>query len=536
MAGFDSIDNFISEISSAGKFQRADFMIGTAGLGTTVNGRWYDMTYFQGTPPNWIHGNYIQNYDFTAGTNGWTLGSANWAWTPATHVLTRTANADLSTVTQNTLCESGVSYKVTYTLTRTAGGLTVSLGGTNGTQRTASGTYIEIISCGANANAPLIFTPDATFAGTIDLIIVQRHLAWIPYGSNLVPGNEHLLFTGGDVSPDTKHIINMGIWGNAAATAPATIVLVDMLGCYPFIATDSASVQTLTQGTNFVANGTFTGNANSWTVGSGWTYNSNAVDHNTNGTANLSQTPTITPRAGLTYEITYTISNFTVGGDLTVGFGGGTSIRTITGNGTYTEIITATGAGDLYFTPPNSGRFTIDTISCYFGIPRYSDGVGVRAFYSLQNLNGANASNFVMTYTNTIGTNGAGTGSRGLGCTVAQTASAIVGHIAHSGAAANQFGPYLPLQGPDVGIRSIQSCQFTAAQATANGCVNIVLVKPLASIPVTTSFVSAERDLMNQLPSLPRIKDGAVLGFLVFVGNTLAAGNLYGGYIDCAWS
>lgn len=533
MAGFSSTDDFLNEITTNGKFQRADWFKGTTGLGVTVAGRWYDMTSFPGYPANWIHGNYIQNYDFLAGTTNWTLGSANWAYTPGTNLVTRTANADVSTLSQNTQCENGVTYKVTYTITRSAGTLTPSLGGTNGTGRALSGTYTEDIVCGASANAPLTFTPDATFAGTVDLVIVQRQRAFTPYHSSGTwnVGRDISCYTGGDVAPDTKHIVNAGVWGNAATTAPAVVMLVDMLGCYPFIQTDSASVQTLTQGTNYVTNGTFTGNANSWTVGSGWAYNANAVDKSSDGTATLSQATTITPKAGLTYEVTYTISNWTVG-DITVGFGGGTAAtRTNVGNGTFTDIIVATAdTGSLTFTPSNTARYTIDTVTCNFGIPRYTDGVGVRACYALQNLNGANAANFVMSYTNTSGTSG-----RTLAATVANTASAIVGHLPHTGVATGNTGPFLPLSSGDVGVRSVQSAQFSAAQATALGAVNLILYKPLVSIPITTAFVASERDLMNQLPSLPRLRDGACLGILVFAGAVVAAGNQFQGYLDCAW-
>jgi hypothetical protein len=529
--GFTSLDDLIGDVSDGGQFWRTDFLKGATGIGTVVAGRWYDMTYFAGYPSNWVHGNYVRNYDFLAGTANWTLGSANWAYTPATHVVTRTANADLSTVSQNTQCEQGVTYRVTYTVTRTAGSVTISLGGTAGTARSAAGTFIENIVCGATANAPVTITPDATFAGTIDLVIVQRQRAFTPYTANSswYVGDDPNTGNGGDVSPDTKHILNLGVWTQTAVGAPAVLAIFDMLGCYPQVATDSAASQTLTQGTDHVANGTFTGSAASWTVGAAWAYNSNAVDKNADGVSTLSQTTAITPKAGLTYLVTYTISNMTVGGDLTIGFGGGTATRTLA-NGTYTEVIEASTTGDLIFTPPNSSRFTIDSVSVTFGVPRYGDGSGVRAFYSLQNANGANAANFVMSYTNADGTAG-----RNLGQTVAQTASAIVGHVAHSGVATGNTGLHLPLQGGDTGIRSVQSAQFSAAQATANGCVNLVLVRPLATIPITTAFVATERDLLSQLPSLPRVRDGAVLGYAIFAGAVITAGTSYQGYIDMGW-
>jgi hypothetical protein len=533
--GFDSIDNFISEVSQAGKFNRVDWAKGLTGLGTVVAGRWYDTTIFPGNPPNWVHGNYVFNYDFTAGSNGWTLGSG-WTWTQATHLVTK-AVAATTAVEQNTACESGVTYRVTYTMTRGAGTLTPSLGGTALTARSAGGTYYQDIACGATANAPIAFTADSSFTGTVDLVIIQRLKNWTPYIDTVGKiGSEHAVYSGGNTGAETKHIVNAGIWAAGALSAPCVVMVVDMLGCYPGLPFPTTSAQTLAQGTNFIANGTFTGSAASWTTGAGWTYNSDAVDKGA-GAGNLSQTTAIAAVAGMTYEITYTISNYSVGGVLTIGYGGGTTTRTINANGTYTDLVVATGAGDIIFSAVDAARFTLDTVTAYYGIPRYSDGNGVKAFTMVQSTPAAMVSSmFSMGYTNTVGTNGAGTASRGLGCAVMAQTAPIIGHINHSGQAASQFGPFLPLQGGDTGIRSVQSTQLSVVGTTADSTYNLVLCKPLFSIPINTVGAGVERDFMNQLPSLPRLRDGAVLGFLVFAGAVIPAAATYTGNIDVAWS
>jgi hypothetical protein len=239
----------------------------------------------------------------------------------------------------------------------------------------------------------------------------------------------------------------------------------------------------------------------------------------------------------MTYEITYTISNYSVGGVLTIGYGGGTTTRTINANGTYTDLVVATGAGDIIFSAVDAARFTLDTVTAYYGIPRYSDGNGVKAFTMVQSTPAAMVSSmFSMGYTNTVGTNGAGTASRGLGCAVMAQTAPIIGHINHSGQAASQFGPFLPLQGGDTGIRSVQSTQLSVVGTTADSTYNLVLCKPLFSIPINTVGAGVERDFMNQLPSLPRLRDGAVLGFLVFAGAVIPAAATYTGNIDVAWS
>lgn len=163
-------------------------------------------------------------------------------------------------------------------------------------------------------------------------------------------------------------------------------------------------------------------------------------------------------------------------------------------------------------------------------LPRYTDGKGVRAFVVAATTIGAVAHNFQMTYTNQNGTSG-----KNLPVTVSMTVSAIVPHIGHSGVAANNYGPFLPLAAGDSGIESIQTVQLSAASGTANTFYHVVLCRPLTTIPITTASVLSERDLMNQLPSLPEIKDGAVLDFLYFAGAaTGASTNFYGG-IEVAW-
>jgi hypothetical protein len=85
----------------------------------------------------------------------------------------------------------------------------------------------------------------------------------------------------------------------------------------------------------------------------------------------------------------------------------------------------------------------------------------------------------------------------------------------------------------DTGIRSVQTLTLSAASLA--GTAALCLYKPLAVLPITTLGVCAERDLMNQLPSLPQIQDGACLTWLYFTGAATAAStNLYG-YCDFAY-
>jgi hypothetical protein len=158
---------------------------------------------------------------------------------------------------------------------------------------------------------------------------------------------------------------------------------------------------------------------------------------------------------------------------------------------------------------------------------RYANGAGCRLFWVQTATNGATAQNISLSYTDQ-----GGTGGNALPVTVSMTASTIAGHISHSGTATNNYGPFLPLASGDSGVQNVASVTFSAAN-TGTGA--LCLGRPLLTLPLTTAGVAAERDLVNQLPSMPRIMDGACLVWLYFAGaNTAASTNFYGS-VDFAW-
>lgn len=159
---------------------------------------------------------------------------------------------------------------------------------------------------------------------------------------------------------------------------------------------------------------------------------------------------------------------------------------------------------------------------------RYTNGVGVRAALAIRTTTGATAHNLSMSYTNQAGTSG-----RALPVTVSCTASAITPHITHSGTAANNYGPFLPLASGDTGIQNVASVTLSAASGA--GTAALVLYKPIMTIPLTTASVATERDFVNQIPSLPEIKDDACLTWLYFAGAATAANtNIYGS-LEMGW-
>lgn len=413
--GYSGFDDIILGLTD-GKRWRQDFTkiyaaTDVYGAGTVVAGRAYDLTGYD--ERRYVHGNYVYNAHFMAGLAGWTPSSANVTW-DAVNTAAAKAGASAETISQNTACVNGTTYQVTYTIANYtgSGNVTISLGGTSGTGRSTNNTFTENISCGATANAPVVVTFASTVsAARVDNIIVRQLKAFTPYTDSGI-GREAGLWHGGNVSSETKHILTVGARANASTGALATLYVVDMLGCYPKIQTDSASSQSLT--------------------------------------------------------------------------------NTLT-------------------------------------IPRYTNGKQVRAFYALNTANGTGAQNFGMSYTAPGSVSG-----RSLGAVVANTASAITGHMAHTGVAAGNFTPFLPLAGGDTGIMSVESAQFSAASGSA-GFVDLVLCVPLVAIPLTTAFVMAERDLVTQLQSAPQVYDGAVLGLVIVTGGVVVSGNAWDGYIEVGW-
>lgn len=161
------------------------------------------------------------------------------------------------------------------------------------------------------------------------------------------------------------------------------------------IIADSSSL-----GSEKVTNGTFTGNATGWTLGSGWTYSSNLVVHSTGSTADLSQNVNAVP--GETYLVTLTVgtASGTVSrtGTFTISLGGTTLGKWNDNTGassyfplTYNFIGTAVSSASLIISPDTNFNGSIDTIS----VKKITDG-------KLTAVGSLNASSLNTTSTNGI--------------------------------------------------------------------------------------------------------------------------------------
>ena len=163
-------------------------------------------------------------------------------------------------------------------------------------------------------------------------------------------------------------------------------------------------------------------------------------------------------------------------------------------------------------------------------LPRYTDGAGVQAFVTPSTVMGAATPNISIGYTNS-----AGTASRATPATlpIGNTAAAVTS-IVYSGTGAGKFGPFMPLQAGDAGIRSVQSINLSASYVS--GVLNLVLCKPLLTLPITTLGVTAERDLVNQFASMPKVYDGACLAWLMLAGAATPVASPISGHLEFGWS
>jgi len=172
----------------------------------------------------------------------------------------------------------------------------------------------------------------------------------------------------------------------------------------------------------------------------------------------------------------------------------------------------------------------LQTLDTGLTLPRYTDGVGVRA-YLVGTVNaGATPQNIELLYTNSVAVAG-----RTLPTLVKDGAGSLSAGRILSGAGQNSPpGAFLPLAMGDLGIRSVESVQMSVANGTGEAA--LVLCKPLLVVPmVYGGGLPGESDMLNRIPSLPRIYDGANLQWLFMPVISSTANQNVQGYLDLGW-
>lgn len=330
--------------------------------------------------------------------------------------------------------------------------------------------------------------------GAMTLGAVGTNLAWHAACDRTAGAIPH----GGDVSPATKHILNASSFSAAATSVPAVFMLVDMLGWYPVTTTTTTGDQALINAKTFTA---------------------------------TAATPTVLTIAATWDMQEYTAVRLTTTDTLPAGLSLATTYwyhRTGAGTGNLSTSLANLDAG-TYVACSDTGTGT-HTITQYNGDRCPSHGAGVQAFITPSVALGAGVPNVRLTYTNAAG----GTGKLTPTVLPISNASAPIGQIEYSGTGAGKYGPFMPLAAGDSGIRLVE--QFNYSVTHTSGTTNVVLCRPLLTMPMTTIGVAAERDLVNQLPSLPRVYDGACLVWLQYAGAATPISTAYYGHLDFGWA
>ncbi len=306
---------------------------------------------------------------------------------------------------------------------------------------------------------------------------------------------------GGNVAADYtgyKVILNASGFSAAATSCPSVLMLVDLLQIIPLANATISAVGTKTYLTSETV--TFT----------------NATDIVTYAT----DIPTYTP---VSYSST------------------GTLPAEITANTVYWTVRQSATTAKLATTLDNAIagttiNLTTDgtaTITQVVRLPRYQDGVGVQQLLVASTAGTAGAGTFQHTYVN-----GAGTAGKVTPTTPAlptNTAVSPLLTIPYSGTGSGKYGPFFPLAAADTGTQRLQNLIIASAGVTT-GVYNACLVKPLLTLPLSVIGVAAERDLVNQIPSMPRVYDGACLQWLIYTQVAVPNNTAFYGHIDFGWS
>ncbi len=319
--------------------------------------------------------------------------------------------------------------------------------------------------------------------------------------------NAASILHGGDVQSGgyTKHLINGSAVTAAATVAPGTLVLVDVIGFYRVTSvtttTAQATTNTLSQSDTFTADAgtdicTYTSTAN--------------IPSNILTGTRVRLTTTTTLPAGLALATDYYVirlSNTTF------------SLATSYANAVAGTAINITDAG--------TGTHTISWL-----LPRYTNGAGVQAIMFNSNATplGAATPNLSIGYTNS-----SQTGSRATPTVLPVGKTACPNsQILYSGAtAAGKYNFTMPLQSGDAGIAQIDTIQN--ATSYVSGEYSTALIKEIARFPLITLGVASERNLQFEMPSLPRIYDGAALYFLWIAGAATPVNSAFSGHLDFVW-
>lgn len=180
----------------------------------------------------------------------------------------------------------------------------------------------------------------------------------------------------------------------------------------------------------------------------------------------------------------------------------------------------------MYYPFIDEGDDTDQFMDNVESLPRYVDGKGVQMMaVSLGSRSGGQT--FQITYTNQDGVAG-----RVTPLIMGNNTSTVNGSLMNTSGTLTIQGstPFLPLQGSDTGVRSVQSVRMISGVDT--GIFALVLVKPLATTCFyDASTVSYKNHVSDSGLVPPKIENDAYINFLI-MSNGSFAGQTLSGYLN----
>lgn len=312
---------------------------------------------------------------------------------------------------------------------------------------------------------------------------------------------------GGAVQPTYyKYLINASAVTAAATVVSCTLALIDVIGFYRVTSVTTATAQATTN--TLGQSATFTADASTdiCTYTSTTSYPSNILT----GTR-VRLTTTTTLPGGLATATDYYVIKM--------------SDTTFELASSYANAVAGT---QVNITDAGTGTHTVSWL-----LPRYTNGAGVKAFFFNSNATalGAATPNLSLGYTNSTGTASRATPTvLPIGKSAASNS-----HILYTGATgAGKYNYDMPLQGSDAGIAEINTIQNSVSYVS--GEYSVALYKEITRLPLSTLGLAAERNLQNEMPSFPRIYDGAALYWIVGSGAATPANSGFSGNLQFVWN
>lgn len=333
-------------------------------------------------------------------------------------------------------------------------------------------------------------------------------------GSNLTfqsvkdtTSNAATILHGGNVQPTyTKHLLSASCVSAAATVVPAVVAIVDVVGFYRVTSVTTATAQSTTN--TLGQSDTFTADAG--TDVCTWSSTASIPSNILTGTR-VRLTTTTTLPAGLALATDYYV--------IVV------STSTFKLATTYANAIAGT---QINITDAGTGTHTASWL-----LPRYTNGAGLNAifFNPAATAMGAATPNLALGYTNSEQTTSRATPTvLPIGKTAASNS-----HILYTGATGTgKYNYQVPLQSGDAGIAQIDTIQNSVSYVS--GTYTVALLKELARFPLSTLGLAAERNLLFEMPSLPRVYDGAALYGLVGSGVATPASSAFSGHLEFVWN